>query len=154
MMPPTGVARTTRSLLEQALTGSEIATSIARRRFAFSSTGLRSHPTILPRNPLFFRASASEPPIRPVPMIVIWRNRGIESGNIWNHSSSVQRKQLHLPRTNADARINQRRNEYVRYSSLRHFSTYRGRDHAQGVHQFVKLLGIERLRSIRKGLVR
>ena len=37
---------------------------------------------------------------------------------------------------------------------LRKFSSDCGRDHAQGVHQFMELLGIERLRSIRKGLVR
>ena len=35
--------------------------------------GARSQPMIRPTNPRFFRAKASDPPIRPVPMIVIWR---------------------------------------------------------------------------------
>ena len=73
MMVPTGVARSTSWLPFNAVAGSVCASSIAPRARACFRTGTRSQPTIRPLNPRFFTASPKEPPMRPVPMMVIWR---------------------------------------------------------------------------------
>ncbi len=69
----TGVASTTTSLPCTASAGFVCPSSIAPFSRARSSTGARSLPTIRPRNLCFLSASPSEPPIRPLPMMVICR---------------------------------------------------------------------------------
>ncbi len=73
MIAPTGAASRTTWLSRDAFTGSVSALSIAPLPRARFKTGARSQPTIRPLKPRFFKASPKEPPIRPVPMMVIWR---------------------------------------------------------------------------------
>ena len=70
---PTGVASSTTSLPRAASTGWVCPASIAPFPRARSSTGCRSQPMTRPLNPYFFKARPNDPPIRPVPTIVIWR---------------------------------------------------------------------------------
>jgi hypothetical protein len=69
----TGVASSTNSLPRTASTGDVNPTSITPRIFARFNTGCRSHPTIRPANLRFRNASANDPPISPVPIMVICR---------------------------------------------------------------------------------
>jgi len=46
---------------------------MAAARFARVRIVGRSQPMIRPGKPFFLSANPSEPPMRPVPMIVIWR---------------------------------------------------------------------------------
>src|ERR1043166_2665358 len=53
--------------------GLGVPASIAPHMRAFSMVASRSQPMMRPANFFFLRARPREPPIRPVPMIVIWR---------------------------------------------------------------------------------
>src|SRR5262249_46185185 len=90
MIAPTGVARIIRSLPWIASTGSSVPKSMARMARARSNTGFRSQPMILPAYPAAFRASPMEPPIRPVPMMVICLKGMVRSERVMplNESSS------------------------------------------------------------------
>ena len=71
-MAPTGVARTTSWLPSNAVAGS-LALHRSRRDLVPASRPEHDRSHIRPLNPRFFSASPKEPPMRPVPMMVIWR---------------------------------------------------------------------------------
>ena len=70
---PTGAASRTTWLPRTALAGSVEPSSMAPIFCACFNTGARSQPTIFPANFRFFSAKPSDPPISPVPTIVICR---------------------------------------------------------------------------------
>src|SRR5271170_6723617 len=161
----TGVASTTNWLPRTASAGSTNPFSIAPHCFAFFSADSRSQPTIIPANFRFRSASANDPPISPVPTIVICRI-GIKESH--HGDTETRRKKLQYLtclRGKLPDRMMQNQVELsqLRFSvslclcgekGLSDFSSHRWRNHPQLIHQLGKLLRKQRLRSIRPGVVR
>src|SRR5580693_2244570 len=150
IIPLTGVANTMSWLPRTASAGLVWPRSIAALLRARSRTGARSQPMILPTNPHFFKAKARDPPIRPAPMIVIWRigiscvhhrtHRHRESGKVTPGNLGTARSSITFSSPCLRVSV------VTLFPPSGDLTADRRRNHAQLIHQLGELIWIERLK--------
>src|SRR5882724_862998 len=113
---------------------------MARMARARSSTAGRSQPRILPENPAAFAAKASEPPINPVPIMVICLKDMFPE--MEPSLAGPGPKCIHtLVRRKAQPF------QGIVKAILNELAPNRGSNHAKLAHELGKLLRIQRLRA-------